>query len=229
MLAQTAVPDGYHESKAIPYLLDQLNLVNTTVSLDAAGCQPSLARALVEKKGHYVLALKKNQPKTYEAMMAHLQSQRPLDHLIQDGFDDHHGRRVRRRYFAYDITAQTLSKEWPGLTTVIAVESIRATKRTPVTAQWRYYLSSHRANHPNLAQYIRHHWGIENKLHWVLDVQLKEDDDQKTERRSARAFATLRRIALNIVKIKDQTPKRSTRRKMLRAAWCEDSLSKLLI
>ena len=149
--------------------------------------------------------------------------------MIQDGFDDTHGRSVRRRYFAYDVRSIPLSKPWPGLKTVLAVESIRSTKRTPVTAQWRYYLSSHTADHPKLAQYIRNHWGIENKLHWVLDVQLNEDCDQKTERHSAKAFSTLRRIALNIVKVKDQTPKRSTRRKMLRASWCEDSLLKLLI
>ena len=229
VLAQTAVPEGSHESKAIPFLLEQLNLKNTTVSIDAAGCQTSLAQTIVEKKGNYVLALKKNQPKTYQAMMHHIQDQPSLEHLIQDGFDDTHGRSVRRRYFAYDIKSLPLSKSWPGLKTVLAVESIRSTKRTPVTAQWRYYLSSHTSDHPKLAQYIRHHWGIENKLHWVLDVQLNEDCDQKTERRSAKAFATLRRIALNIVKVKDQTPKRSTRRKMLRASWCEDSLLKLLI
>lgn len=229
VLAQTAVPEDSHESKAIPLLLEHLNLKDTTISIDAAGCQTSLAQTIVEKKGNYVLALKKNQPKTYEAMMKHIQGQPALDHLIQDGFDDTHGRSVRRRYFSYDVRSVPLSKEWPGLKTVLAVESIRSTKRSPVTAQWRYYLSSHASNHPKLAHYIRNHWGIENKLHWVLDVQLNEDNDQKSERRSAKAFATLRRIALNIVKVKDQTPKRSTRRKMLRASWCEDSLLKLLV
>lgn len=229
VLAQTAVPEGSHESKAIPLLLEHLNLKDTTISIDAAGCQPSLAGSIVDKGGNYMLALKKNQPKTYDAMMKHIQDQPSLDHLIRDDFDDTHGRSVRRRYFAYDITSLPLSKAWPGLKTALAVESIRVTNRTPVTAQWRYYLSSHTADHPKLDQYIRHHWGIENKLHWVLDVQLKEDQDQKTERRSAKAFATLRRIALNIVKVKDQTPKRSTRRKMLRASWCEDSLLKLLL
>lgn len=84
-------------------------------------------------------------------------------------------------------------------------------------------------DHPKLASYIRHHWGIENKLHWILDVQLNEDNDQKTERRSAKAFSTLRRIALNIIKVKDQTKKRSIRRKMLMASWSEEILMKLLL
>ena len=229
VLAQTAVPEGSHESKAIPLLLDHLNLKETTIRIDAAGCQPSLAQKIVDKKGNYMLALKKNQPKLYEITMNHIQDQSPFDHLVQDGFDDSHGRSVRRRYFADDIKSCPLSKSWPGLKTVRAVESIRSTKRTPVTAQWRYYLSSHNVDHPKLASYIRHHWVLENKLHWVLDVQLNEDCDQKTERRSAKAFSTLRRIALNIIKVKDQTRKRSTRRKMLMASWSEESLIKLLL
>lgn len=82
VLAQTAVPDGSHESKAIPLLLEYLNLKETTISIDTAGCQPFLAQKIVEKKGNYVLALKNNQPKLYEAMINHIQDQPSLDHLI---------------------------------------------------------------------------------------------------------------------------------------------------
>ena len=102
-------------------------------------------------------------------------------------------------------------------------------QKKQVTSQWRYYLSSHPWNHPKLPEYIRHHWGIENKLHWVLDVQLKEDDDQKAERKSARSFALLRRIALNIVRTRDTTPKRSVRRKLKRSGWHNDYLKGLLL
>ncbi len=80
-----------------------------------------------------------------------------------------------------------------------------------------------------MPDYIRNHWGIENKLHWVLDVQLKEDDDQKSERKSARSFALLKRIALNIVRTKDKTPKRSVKRKLKRAGWDNNYLISLLI
>ena len=75
-------------------------------------------------------------------------------------------------------------------------------------AGWRYYLSNHKCTDKNLPCYIRNHWGIENKLHWILDVHLKEDDDQKSERKSARSFALLKRIVLNIVRTKDTTPKK---------------------
>ena len=229
VLASKAVEEGSHESKTIPLLLTLLNLKDTTVTIDAAGCQVSIAETIITKKGQYVLALKKNQPKLYKAVTEFMKEhcEKPA-YLIEDGFDDRHGRCVRRRYFAADIRHLSLTETWPHLKTAIAVETITGTKRTPVTAQWRYYLSSHSKNNPKLAQYVRHHWGIENTLHWVLDVQMNEDHDSKTERRSAKAFATLRRIALNIVKTKDQTKKRSTRRKMLRASWCEDSLIKLL-
>ena len=76
--------------------------------------------------------------------------------------------------------------------------------------------------------YIRNHWGIENKLHWVLDVHMKEDDDQKSERKSARSFALLKRIALNIVRTKDTTPKRSLKRKLKHSGWDDSYLLNML-
>jgi predicted transposase YbfD/YdcC len=228
-LGEKAVADGSHESKTIPLLLEVLNLKDTTVSIDAAGCHASVAQTIIDKKGHYVLALKKNQPKLHQSVTEYIKEHgQKSPYLIEDGFDDSHGRTVRRRYFALDISHLDCTEKWPNLKTAIAVETISSTPRTAITANWRYYLSSHPADHPKLAGYIRNHWSIENRLHWVLDVQMNEDGDTKTERRSAKAFATLRRIALNIVKTKDQTKKRSTRRKMLRAAWNEDNLLKLL-
>ncbi len=97
-----------------------------------------------------------------------------------------------------------------------------------VTAEWRYYLSNHQSTDKQLPEYVRNHWGIENKLHWVLDVHMKEDDDQKSERRSARSFALLKRIAVNIVRTKDDTPKRSLRRKLKRSAWDDHYLLEIL-
>ena len=97
-----------------------------------------------------------------------------------------------------------------------------------VSAEWRYYLSSHKCTDKRLPDYIRNHWGIENKLHWVLDVHLKEDNDQKSERKSARSFALLKRIALNIVRTKDTTPKRSLRRKLKHPAWDDNYLLEML-
>ncbi len=97
-------------------------------------------------------------------------------------------------------------KDWSGAKTVVAVETISSKSNDPnhkITAEWRYYLSNHDSGNKNLPDYIRNHWGIENKLHWILDVHLKEDDDKKAERKSARSFSLLKRIALNIVRTKD--------------------------
>jgi predicted transposase YbfD/YdcC len=231
VLAEKAVAEGSHESKTIPLLLETLNLKGTTVSIDAAGCQASIAEKIIQKKGHYVLSLKKNQPKLYEAVTSYMKenAQDQRAYLIEDSFDETHNRLVRRRYFACPIAHLKLAVKWPGLKTAIAVETISTRSRTSkATADWRYYVSSHSSKNAHLAQYIRNHWGIENRLHWVLDVQMNEDNDLKSERKSAKAFATLRRIALNIVRTKDQTPKCSVRRKMLKAAWNEDNLLNLL-
>ncbi len=112
----------------------------------------------------------------------------------------------------------------------IAVETIRSvTHQGKTTAQWRYYISSHDAKTPVLTQMIRNHWSIENNLHWVLDVQMGEDNDRKSERRSSKAFAVLKRIVLNVVRVKDKDPKRSLRRRFKRAGWDNDYLLSLLI
>jgi len=178
------------------------------------------------------LGLKLNHPKLYRALGEHVVNVGySNEHCLFDAFDEGHGRSTRRRYFAYDISRLVEVKDWSGAKTVIAVETISSKNNDPtrnVTADWRYYISSHNCTNKKLPDYIRNHWGIENKLHWVLDVHLKEDDDQKAERKSARSFSLLKRIALNIVRIKDTTPKRSLRRKLKHSAWNGDYLLSML-
>ena len=233
VLAETQVDKKSNEIAAIPVLLNLLDLKGNTVSIDAAGCQKSITQLVTEKKGHYVLGLKRNQPKLYQAIVDHIKTiGESDDNRLHDSFDNSHGRRVRRRYFGYNIGKIPEAKDWIGAKSVIAVETIRSKNNDPenrVSAEWRYYLSSHSEDNKKMPDYIRHHWGIENKLHWVLDVQLKEDDDQKSERKSTRSFALLRRIALNIVRSKDKTPKRSVKRKLKRAGWDNDYLISLLL
>jgi predicted transposase YbfD/YdcC len=233
VLAQPQVEDKSNEITAIPLLLEALNLKGKTITIDAVGCQKSIAGQIKEKKADYVFGLKKNHPTLYKAACELKEREGENDkNRLDDAFDDSHGRSVRRRYFSYDARTLPGIEEWQGAKSIIAVEAISSKKNDPdkqVTAQWRYYLSSHPWNHPKLRAYIRHHWSIENKLHWVLDVQLKEDDDQKAERKSARSFAVLRRIALNIVRTRDTTPKRSVRRKLKRSGWDNDYLKGLLL
>ncbi len=131
-----------------------------------------------------------------------------------------------------DVSELPATQDWLGAKTVVAVKTISSKDNDPshkVSAEWHYYLSSHKCTDKSLPDYIRNHWGIENKLHWVLDVHLKEDSDQKAERKSVRSFALLKRIALNIVRSNDLSPKkRSLRRKLKRSGWDNDYLLSLL-
>lgn len=233
VLAESQVEGKSNEIAAIPLLLETLDLKGKTVTIDAAGCQKNIACQIKKKKGDYVLGLKKNQPTLYEAALDLKAREGETDrNRLYDAFDDSHGRSVRRRYFGYDIRTLPAIDEWEGARSLIAVETISSKNNDPnkqVTSQWRYYLSSHPWDHPKLPEYVRHHWSIENKLHWILDVQFKEDDDQKAERKSARSFALLRRIALNIVRTRDTTPKRSVRRKLKRSGWDNNYLKDLLL
>ena len=221
-----------NEITAIPMLLDVLNVSTHTITIDAAGCQKNITTMIAEKKGHYVLGLKRNQRKLYDAVQEHIQHiGESGGRKLEDAFDDSHGRTVRRRYFSYDVRKLPEINEWTGAKSVVAVETISSKDNDPackITAQWRYYLSSHKSDNESLPAYIRNHWGIENKLHWVLDVHMKEDDDQKAERKSARAFALLRRIALNMVRTKNLLPKKSLKVKLKNAAWDNDYLLNIL-
>jgi predicted transposase YbfD/YdcC len=233
VLAEVQTESKSNEIAAIPLLLDSLNIKGSTITIDAAGCQKQIVQSIVDKKGFYVLGLKRNNPKFYDLVEKHIASVgESNNNRLFDEFDNSHGRSTRRRYFGYDIRKIGEAVEsWSGAKTVIAVETISSKindANNKVTAEWRYYLSNHDFKNPDLPKYVRNHWGIENKLHWMLDVHLKEDSDQKAERNSARSFSILRRIALNIVKTKDLTPKRSTRRKLKRSGWDNNYLLEML-
>lgn len=232
VLAEEAVNEKSNEITAIPLLLKSLEIKDTTISIDAAGCQKSIVGVIKEKRGHYVLGLKRNQKKLFAAVEAYVQKQGfPEEKRLLDEFDDSHGRCVRRRYFSYNIQKLPVVSEWSGAQSAIAVETISSRTNDPhhtVTARWRYYITSHKSSNKKLPEYVRNHWGIENKLHWVLDVHMNEDDDQKTQRKSVRSFALMKRIALNVLRSKDSTPKRSIRRKIQRAAMDNSYLLALL-
>ncbi len=232
VLGEKQVESKSNEIKAIPLLLTSLDLKGATVSIDAAGCQKSITELIAEKKGNYVVNLKRNQPKLHEAVVSHIKSEGKNDkNRLLNVWDDGHGRLVRRRYFGYDISKLPETNDWSGAKTVVAVETISSKNNAnprKVCAEWRYYLSNHKSSDKRLPGYIRNHWGIENKLHWVLDVHMKEDDDKKAERKSTRSFALLKRIALNIVRTKDTTPKRSLRRKLKHSAWDDNYLLDML-
>jgi len=232
VIAEEEVDKKSNEIKAIPILLESLVIKGNTITIDAAGCQKEIVKKIREKGGEYVLGLKKNHPNLHKSVLELIAKEGELNESkLHDSFDDNHGRLVRRRYFGYDISKLSEAADWKGAKSVIAVETISSKNNDPnkkVSAEWRYYLSSHHHKNDKLPSYIRNHWGIENKLHWVLDVHLKEDDDQKSERKSVRSFAILKRIALNVVRSHDPHSKRSLRGRLKRSGWSNDYLLSLL-
>src|SRR5215203_4061430 len=233
VLGQRCVDGKSNEITAIPELLDQLVLANSIVTLDAMGCQIAIAERILARGGDYLLTLKGNHPLAHAAVVQHFD-----EHCFRrgapgrascDAFDETHGRLVRRRVFVSTKAAalEALSP-WPGLRTVLAIETIRSVNGTDkVESEIRYFLSSGADDPATLGAAIRMHWSIENALHWVLDVTFREDDSRVRDRRAARNLALLRKIALNLVS-RDRSTKASMRAKRKKAAWNNDYMFQLL-
>jgi predicted transposase YbfD/YdcC len=235
VLGQRCVEDKSNEITAVPELLDQLVLENSIVTLDAMGCQTAIAEKILARGGDYLLTLKGNHPLAHTAVIEHFDQHcfcRGAPRRADcDAFDDTHGRLVRRRVFAStEAAALDALSGWPGLRTVLAVESIRSLNSTPtkVESEIRYFLSSCSDAPAVLNQAIRSHWAVENALHWVLDVTFREDDSRVRDRRAARNLALLRKVALNIVG-RDRTSKASVRARRKKAAWNDSYMLQLLV
>jgi predicted transposase YbfD/YdcC len=253
VLGQRSVEDKSNEITVVPELLDQLALENSIVTLDAmgeagrrfrpaqpdgrasGGCQTAIAETILARGGDYLLTLKGNHPLAHAAVAEHFDQ-----HCFRrdapcradcDAFDDTRGRLVRRRVFAStEAAALDALSGWPGLRTVLAVESIRSLNSTPtkVESEIRHFLSSCSDAPAVLSQAIRSHWAVENALHWVLDVTFREDDSRVRDRRAARNLAVLRKVALNIIG-RDRTSKASVRARRKKAAWNDSYRLQLLV
>ncbi|MDP8967532.1 MAG: ISAs1 family transposase [Actinomycetota bacterium] len=232
-LGQREVDGKSNEIAAIPELLDVLRLDRCIVTLDAMGCQKGIAERIRAKGADYLLVLKANHGRAFEAVREHFERTcfgrgsggRP----VSDAFDEGHGRLVRRRVFASPAAKELEPLSgWPELTTVLAVETIRGVTGTgKVEAEIRYFLSSCGDDPAVLARAIRRHWSVENALHWVLDVTFREDDSRVRDRTAARNFALLRKIALNLV-ARDRSGRTSLRGRRKRAAWNDDYMLQII-
>jgi predicted transposase YbfD/YdcC len=243
VLGQLKVADKSNEITAVPELLRVLELSGCIVTLDAMGCQKKIAQEIVEADADYVLALKGNQEKVHEEVKSFLdatleEKQRsrppgaPVPKAVQtlqslETVEKDHGRLETRRYFQSDSLEWFADQgKWEGLASVGLVESIRELDGK-TTVERRYYLSSLKLGVETFARAVRGHWGVENKLHWVLDVCFGEDQSRAREGYAAENLATLRRLALNLLK-RDKSKKRGIRGKMLNASWNHSYLLSLL-
>jgi len=243
VLGQTKVADKSNEITAVPELLRRLELSGCIVTLDAMGCQKKIAKEIVEADADYVLALKGNQEKVHEEVQSFLDDtlkeknkQRPKAAAVPkpaqslqglETVEKDHGRLETRRYYQSDYLDWSADKaKWEGLSSVGMVESIRQINGK-VAVERRYYLSSLKLDVATFARAVRGHWGVENKLHWVMDVCFGEDQSRARQGYAAENLATLRRLALNLLK-QEKTKKRGIRGKMLNASWNHPYLLRLL-
>ena len=238
-LGQVKVKDKSNEITAIPQLLQALHLEGGTVTIDAMGCQKKIAQNIIDKQANYVLALKGNHETVHDEVREFFADAVPpcatqcADTVSEGTMDFHqtieknHGRDETRRYWqSSDLDWFQDKPLWKGLKTIAMVESIRRVKGKS-SIERRFFLSSLPLDARKLAQSVRGHWGVENALHWCLDVTFKEDDSRARTMNAAQNVATLRRIALNIVK-KTPREKTSQRQKLLVAALDPEFLKKLL-
>ena len=232
VLGQVATDQKSNEITAIPELLGMLDLSGATVTIDAMGCQKKIAESIMDAKADYVLTLKENQPTLHQEVRDFFDSAQAdgfcsTRHDETETVDGEHGRIETRRVVASDdIEWMTDRRLWKGLRSVAMIESTR-TMGEKSSLERRYYLTSLAPDAAVIADRIRGHWGIENRLHWVLDMAFDEDRCRIRRGHGPDNFALLRKIAVNLLKA-EKTCKRGIEGKRKQAAWNHDYLLKVL-
>lgn len=231
VLAQTQVAKKSNEITAIPKILDMLSLSGCIVSIDAMGCQREIAKDIQERSGDYVLALKGNQGSLHAEVVnfftqAEMVNYEYIEHDCHTSYEKNRGREETRiLYVTEEIDWLPQREEWQGLRSLVCMISQREVEGKK-SEERRYYISSLPANSQQHAKAIRNHWSIENKQHWVLDVGFNEDRCRIRDRVAGKNFATLRRMALNL--LKQEPTKAGIKRKRLRAGWDDKFLRRVI-
>lgn len=235
VLGQRKVDEKSNEITAIPELLRLLDVSGCIVTIDAIGCQTEIAEQIIDQEADYVLTVKENQGHLYEDIdlffqLAHQNDFQKINYTFDRTVNKGHGRIETRQCWAIsgEDSLQFLRdhEQWKGLRTIAKVNSQRQVK-SKITIETRYYISSLPNDAKKILQAARSHWGVENSLHWVLDVAMGEDDSRIRKDNAPENMAALRRIALNLLK-QEKTLKRGIQGKRLKAALSPDYLLKVL-
>lgn len=227
VLGQLKVDEKSNEITAIPKLLDLLVVKGCIVTIDAMGCQKDIVSAIVEKEANYLIAVKGNQGSFQEQVKDSFRFLPAVS--VSEDTDCGHGRvETRRCSVISDLSLIEHREEWKNLRSLIKIETERYDKcRQATLKETRLYISSLEADADLINRSVRSHWGVENSLHWVLDVAFNEDHSRKRAGNAAQNFSLINRIALNLLK-NEKSAKVGVRGKRLKAGWDNDYLLKIL-
>ena len=232
VLGQLKTEEKSNEIKAIPELLKLLDIHGCLVTIDAMGCQKDIAKTLIDRHADYLFAVKDNQKRLKTALEEHFPMV-SLVHYSGDHFstqEKSHGREETRLHAVSKVPDSFVDFEmdWAKLKTLGVVVSFRTVDgKEPEEPSIRYYISSAELSAQQLANAVRQHWAIENKLHWILDVAMREDECRIRRGNAAETLAGVRHIALNLLK-SNKTVKAGIKRKQKRAAMSSDYLDDVL-
>ena len=232
VLGQLKVEEKSNEIIAIPKLIQMLDIAGATVTIDAMGCQKEIAKVITDREADYVLTLKENHPTLSGDVTRFFDEAKAtafadIAHAYHETVDGDHGRIETRRYWiTSDIEWLGAKASWAKLHSIGMVESCREVGET-VQVETRYFLTSLPAQGVRFAQAVRQHWGIENSLHWVLDVSFHEDACRIRQDKGAQIFSMLRHIAINLLR-QERRHKRGIKARRKRAGWDRDYLLHVL-
>jgi predicted transposase YbfD/YdcC len=232
VLGQEAVFEKSNEITAIPALIERLDLKGALVSIDAMGCNATIAQSIIDAEADYLLAVKDNQPTLHAEIESYFATAPAAEVDKVETIDKDHGRfEVRTYRVSHQVDWHAAERSYPGaprfaqLTTIAMVES-RIERGDKIESERRSYISSRALSAAAFAAAARGHWAIENKLHWVLDVTFREDLSRLRTGHGAKNMAVVRHFALNLVR--QAADKRSIKRRRKRAAWDPQYLTEIL-
>jgi predicted transposase YbfD/YdcC len=230
VLGQVKTSEKSNEITAIPQLLSAVDVSGCVITIDAMGCQKQIASNIIGGKGDYVLALKENHPEVYTEVKE-LFPEKGLGQAEYAETNKDHGRFEKREAWLYkDLSWFEGREQWAGLKAFGCIRSTRTVKEA-TSIVYRYFLTS-LTDTAQFAHSVRSHWGIENKVHWTLDVAFREDYARNRKDHSAANLAVLRKITLNLIRLepteKYEKQKLSVNRKRLYASYNPDFLLKIL-
>lgn len=230
-LGSLACDQKSNEITAIPELLRLVDIKGGIITIDAMGCQRTIAQQIIDQKADYVLALKGNQNTLHSDVMLFVDEQKARSFADSkssrhESVDGDHGRiETRTTTVLHDIAWLQKRHAWPGLKTVVIVESTReiASRSEHET---RFYISSLDLPADQLGPIVRSHWAIENSLHWVLDMVFRDDECRVRTDNAPANFTTIKHIATNLLRLPDDKHSLRSRRKI--AAWDDEFLASLI-